>query len=814
MEVFEKLGAFYLGRLVDTERWERLPDLLLYDSRDLTTHAVCLGMTGSGKTGLCLDLIEEAAVDGVPVLAVDPKGDLGNLLLTFPDLRPEDFRPWIDPAEAARKGLSVDEFAAQTAQLWREGLAQWGQDGRRIARLREAADFAVYTPGSTAGLPLNVLRSLDAPSAAVREDEEALHDRVGATVAGLLGLLGVEADPVRSREHILLANLLERAWQEGRDADLGTLIRDIQNPPFERVGVLDVETFFPARERTELALKLNNLLASPGFSVWMDGEPMDVARLLWTPDGKPRVSILSIAHLSDSERMFFVTLLLNEVVAWMRSQPGTASLRALVYMDEVFGFLPPVANPPAKLPMLTLLKQARAFGVGIVLATQNPVDLDYKALSNTGTWFLGRLQTQRDVERVLDGLQGASAGSGGFERGKMEELLAGLRQRMFLMHNVHDTQPVVFESRWAMSYLAGPLTREQIRKLTADRKGSARVGEEVAPPPSPVAAQPPVRVSAVSAPAVHPPIPAEGGESTLRPSRVPRAGGRLLYRPALVGVARLRFADRAAKVDVWREVYALALLSSDSANPWEEAEILETPIPAEAGPLADGEPAEVPAAACRAGNYSAWRKALADHLYRTYTLRLLCCPQLKLVARADEGRGEFVARVRLALREGKDREVVRLQNRYAPKLAALQEKIRRAEERVQREEAQLSQQKLQTAISLGTTVLGALFGRKAVSTSTLGRATTAARGMGRGARERDDIRRAQDEVERLKQQAAAMEAEFEEEVAQLDASFPPAEDVIEELEIRPRKSDLAVADLRFVWTPWERVEGGMLEPLF
>lgn len=814
MEVFERLGAFYLGRLVDTERWERLPDLLLYDSRDLTTHAVCVGMTGSGKTGLCLDLIEEAAIDGVPVVAIDPKGDLGNLLLTFPDLRPEDFRAWVDPSEAARKGLSVDELAAQTAELWREGLAQWGQDGKRIGRLREAADFAVYTPGSTAGLGLNVMRSLDAPSAPVREDAEALRDRVGATVAGLLGLLGVEADPVRSREHILLANLLERTWREGRNADLGAVIREIRNPPFERVGVLDVETFFPARERTELALRLNNLLASPGFSVWMDGEPMDVARLLWTPDGKPRVSILSIAHLSDNERMFFVTLLLNEVVAWMRAQPGTASLRALVYMDEVFGFLPPVANPPAKLPMLTLLKQARAFGIGIVLSTQNPVDLDYKALSNTGTWFLGRLQTQRDVERVLDGLQGASAASGDFERGKAEKLLAGLRQRMFLMHNVHDTQPVVFESRWAMSYLAGPLTREQIRTLTADRKGPARMGEGVAPPPSRAVVPPLAPVSAVSGAEIRPPIPAEAGEGTIRPLRLPRLGGRPLYRPALLGVARLRFADRTAKLDVWREVYALALLSGDAANPWEEARIFETPVPVEDGPFAEGEQADVPAAIFRAGSYAAWRKALADHLYRTYTLQLFRCAQLKLVARADEGRREFVARVRLALREKKDREVARLQNRYAPKLAALQERIRRAEERVQREEAQLSQQKLQTAISLGTTVLGALFGRKAVSTSTLGRATTAARGMGRGARERDDIQRAQDEVERLKRQAAAMEAEFEQEAAQLETSFPPAEDLIEELEIRPRKSDLGVVDLRFVWTPWERVEGGMLEPLF
>src|SRR5687768_7349776 len=461
---FEKLGVFYLGNVRSGEE-SGAP--LLYDSRDLTTHALCVGMTGSGKTGLCIGLIEEAALDGVPAIAIDPKGDLGNLLLTFPDLRAEDFRPWVEESEARREGLDPDAFAESQAKAWREGLAAWGQHGDRIRRLREAAEFAIYTPGSTAGRPLSILRSLAAPAAGIRDDAELLADRVGTTVTGLLGLLGIEADPLQSREHILLATILQEAWRAGSDLDLAGLLHAIQEPPVERIGVMEVEAFYPAKDRYTLALRINNLLASPGFATWLSGEPLDVGRLLYAESGKPRVSIVSIAHLSDAERMFLVTLLLNEVVGWVRGQPGTSSLRAIVYMDEIFGFFPPVAAPPSKRPLLTLLKQARAHGVGIVLATQNPVDRDYKRLANAGTWFLGRLQTERDKERVLAGLEGVVAGSeSGFDRGRTGEILAGLGKRMFLMHNVHERKPVVFETRWAMSYLRGPLTRSEIQRLT------------------------------------------------------------------------------------------------------------------------------------------------------------------------------------------------------------------------------------------------------------------------------------------------------------------------------------------------------------
>src|SRR5712671_2206543 len=392
---FEKLGVFYLGRPYDPQQKKSQDGVLLYDSKDLVTHAVCVGMTGSGKTGLCLALIEEAAIDGIPAILIDPKGDLANLLLTFPGLRPEDFRPWINEDDARRKNLSPDDYARQQAELWQKGLAAW--------------------------------------------DEELLRERIGTTATSLLGLLGIDADPIKSREHILIATILDAAWRQGRELDLAGLIQQIQTPPVKRVGVLDLDASFPSKDRFALAMSLNNLLAAPGFGAWMEGEPLDVDALLHTPEGKPRVAIVSIAHLSDAERMFFVSLLLNQVVGWMRTQSGTTSLRALLYMDEIFGFFPPVANPPSKTPLLTLLKQARAFGVGVVLATQNPVDLDYKGLSNTGTWLIGRLQTERDKARVLDGLEGAAGTAGqGFDRAGLERILSGLSTRVFLMNNVHE----------------------------------------------------------------------------------------------------------------------------------------------------------------------------------------------------------------------------------------------------------------------------------------------------------------------------------------------------------------------------------------
>lgn len=466
MEDFEKLGVFYLGRPYDLAKKKPKPGWLLYDSKDLVTHAVCVGMTGSGKTGLCLGLLEEAAIDGIPAIVIDPKGDLANLMLTFPQLRGEDFAPWINEDDARKKGLSPGDFAAQQAELWKKGLGEWGQSGERIQKLKDAADFVVYTPGSNAGIPVSILKSFAAPSHEILDDVELLRERVGTTTTSLLGLIGVEADPIKSREHILLSTILDQAWRKGQDLDLASLIQQIQTPPVSKVGVLDLDSFYPSKDRFALAMQLNNLLAAPGFSAWLEGEALDVGQMLHSPAGKPRIAIFPIAHLSDAERMFFVTLLLSQTLGWIRGQSGTTSLRAILYLDEIFGYFPPVANPPSKAPLLTLLKQARAYGLGVVLATQNPVDLDYKGLANIGTWFIGRLQTERDKARVLEGLEGAAASSGKkFDKQQMEQLLAGLGSRVFLLNNVHEDAPEVFQTRWTLSYLRGPLTRTQIKTL-------------------------------------------------------------------------------------------------------------------------------------------------------------------------------------------------------------------------------------------------------------------------------------------------------------------------------------------------------------
>ncbi len=800
MKDYEKLGAFYLGRRFDPASGRAVADEpLLYDAKDLTTHAVIVGMTGSGKTGLAVGLLEEAAIDGIPVIAIDPKGDLGNLLLAFPDLAPADFEPWIDPAEATRAGRTPAQQAETVAQGWRDGLAEWDQEPARIARFAAAAERVLYTPGSTAGRPLAALRSLAPPGPKLLADAEALRERVLGSVSSLLGLAGIDADPLRSREHVLLSSLIERAWREGRSLDIAALVREVQRPPIAQVGALDLETFFPAGDRMQLALALNNVLASPAFAAWSEGDPLDIARLLYTESGRPKLSVISIAHLSDAERMFAVTLLLSELVGWMRTQPGSASLRAILYMDEVFGFFPPVANPPSKTPMLTLLKQARAYGVGVVLATQNPVDLDYKGLANAGTWFLGRLQTERDKARVLEGLEGASAASGArFDRAQIDSLLSNLPKRVFLMSNAHEDEPVLFQTRWALSYLAGPLTREQIRRLAEFEASSTDAAEDGADE-----RRPDEVVSASSA---------AGAETTPRPIVPPQipesflpaeSEASVLYRPALLGEATLHYVDAKRKIDFWEDATLLAPLESDGHTlPWERARELGATLPArEATPVAGARFLALPAAAARAASFERWRKQLATHVYRKRPLRLFRCPELNLVSDPGESEGSFRVRVRDAKRALRDVEVERFRQRFVPKLARLREQIARAEERIAREQSQYTEKKVQAAVSIGATVVGALFGRKLGSATSVGRAATAARGVGRAASEREDIARATARAEELRTRLVALERDFEVASARLQTAIDSAALPLEETNIAPRKSDIDVHPLTLVWVP-------------
>jgi hypothetical protein len=796
---FEKLGAFYLGREYDPASNTLRDDLVLYDSQDLTTHAVCVGMTGSGKTGLCLSLLEEAAIDGVPAICIDPKGDLGNLLLTFPALAPADFEPWVDAGEAQRKGLSVPDLAARTAENWKKGLAEWGQSPERIARLRAAADVAIYTPGAETGLPLSVLRSFTPPPAALLADAGAVRDRVNSVVSGLLSLLGVEADALTSREHILLANLVEGAWRQGVALDIPALIQSVQKPPFEKLGAFDLETFFPAKERLKLAMLLNNLIASPGFATWMAGEPLDAQRLLFTAEGKPRLSIISIAHLNDAERMFVVTLVLNELIGWMRAQSGTSSLRAIFYMDEIFGYFPPTANPASKPPMLTLLKQARAFGLGCVLATQNPVDLDYKGLANCGTWFIGRLQTERDKLRVIDGLKSAQAAT---DDSNYEALMSNLTQRVFLMRNVHEDAPVLMKSRWALSYLRGPLTGPEISRAMSARKSAS--GATAAAAAAPAAAPAPVTRA-------RPPVGAGIPEYFLTPTR---GSGAVSYRPMIAGFAKLHFVDSKLGLDEWETAGWLAPFDDAAAGPaWgDAAHDAQLKSRLSTAPAADAEYADLPAAALRAASYSGWGKTLQSFLYETARASVFQCDALKLASRSDESEGDFRARLALAARERRDAAVTELRRKWQAKLLQLQDQVRRAEERREREQSQLSQQKMQTAVSIGSSILGALLGRKAISATNVGRVGSAARSAGRWGRESQDVERAEENIEVVKQRLADAQREVEAEVASLETRFDAAAIELRSVEVPARKSDIAVGEIALVWAPWRKGADGFPAP--
>ncbi len=811
---FERLGVFYLGRPVRQDEPEQTgPDYLLLPSKQLTTHAVCVGMTGSGKTGLCIGLLEEAAIDGIPALVIDPKGDMTNLMLSFPEMRAEDFLPWIDADEARQAGLSPQAFASDKAAYWRQGLAQWDQLPERIRTMRQTTAFSVYTPGSSAGLQLSVLDSFDRPDDALLEDAEQLQELASGLAASLLGLIGLEADPLRSREQILIATLLLDAWTAGKDLGIQDLIRLIQEPPMAFVGVLPVDDFFKPQDRMQLALHINNLLASPGFSFWLEGEPLDISRLLYTDEGKPRLSILSLAHLSESERQFFVSLLLHKMVSWTRAQPGTSSLRALVYMDEIFGYFPPTANPPSKAPLLTLLKQARAHGVGVMLTTQNPVDLDYKGLANAGTWFIGRLQTERDKKRMLDGLEGAATFQGqGFRRADLDRHIAGLAQRTFLLYSVHNDDMLLFETRWCLSYLFGPMTREHIKQLEQKpTKASLIRQEQVAQPASAQKADHDFAAEADQAAAASPVLPAG-----MRPIHAPPRGSldSLVYKPAVIGVVQIGYSDRSHDLYHTEEKRRVAPITGGIFPvDWDKGLELELDLDAFDSQAHASIPFEpLTEAATDKKNHTTWKKDLADWAYRTCRLTVPYAPDLKQAAQAGEEERDFRIRLQQAAREWRDQELLRLEQKYEPKIKALEEKIRKAEQAVARKKEQASDAKMQTAISVGATVLSAFLGKKAVSATSVGKATTAARGVSRSVKQSGDLSRSQETVSAYEEQLEELHVAFDKEAQALKDQTDPNRLLIENLTVQPFKKDIQAKDLVFAWMPYRKQADGTVSP--
>jgi len=779
---YEKLDLFYLGRELDPASGKTTGRPLLYKNKNLTTHGVIIGMTGSGKTGLGIALLEEAAMDRVPALIVDPKGDMANMLLTFPELRADDFAPWVDPAEAARQGVDVLTLAATTARTWADGLHAWDQDPERIAAMRAAADFAVYTPGSTTGRPLSVLGSLDAPDGAVMNDQDAVATLVNATVTSLLSLVGIAADPLKSREHILLSSILLHHWRLGESPGLEKLIAEVLSPPFDRVGAFPLDSFYPQAKRMELGLTLNNVVASPAFAAWVSGEPLDIQRLLYTAEGKPRLAVLSIAHLDDTQRMFFVTMLLNRLVAWMRRQEGSGSLKALLYMDEIFGYFPPSANPPSKKPMLLLLKQARAFGVGVVLSTQNPVDLDYKGLANMGTWCIGRLQTAQDRERVLAGLAGA-----GIERGRLDSLLAKLRRRTFLLQSAHLDAPVVFESRWVMSYLKGPISLVELGRLIP-----AAAAGEVAAVAAPVTGAvsvggPPLMSGKIDQRFVPPPVPLE----------------KCSLNPWLAAGATVRFFNQARNIDQSRNYrLRLPLAGRERLPDWQEAE--EDPYdPAlcSATAPANSRFVVLPADLAALKSLDTLAKGFGEYLYRTLRLELFRAPALKLESRPDESEADFRVRLADRLRELKDIELGKLEQRYRGRQQQVEKRLAGAQARVEKEEADVKSRWVETGLAVGSAVLGAFLGRGGLTSTTVTRTAGAMRSANRSLKERGDVQRAQEVLAQAQGELDALDAGLHTEATALAERFAPERYPLESFSINPRKTDIHSVRLAIQWEP-------------
>lgn len=815
---FEKLGAFYLGKEYDVEAKELMDHLVMYDARDLTTHAVCVGMTGSGKTGLCISLLEEAAIDNVPAIIIDPKGDITNLLLAFPELHPEDFKPWVNADDARRKGLSIDEFTSNQADLWKNGLAKWGQDKSRIKMLRDSAEYAIYTPGSDAGIPVSILQSFAAPSLDWETNAELLRERIQGTVGALLGLIGVDADPVRSREHILLANLFEYFWQRGEDLNIQKIIMSIQNPPMRKIGVFDIDTFFPKKDRFELAMELNNIIASPGFQGWIQGQPLDIPALLATPDGKPRHSIFYIAHLSDAERMFFVTILLNQIITWMRTQPGTTSLRTIIYMDEIFGFFPPVANPPSKRPMLTLLKQGRAFGIGSVLTTQNPIDIDYKGLTNAGTWFIGRLQTERDKLRVLDGLESASSKAGqSLNRNELSSIISSLGKRVFLLHNVHEETPITFHTRWAMSYLRGPLTRTQVRELMKSKKYEApdvpeptKTAKTLQNEPAPL----PTGSFTASPPSISPDIqqvylPARKTLTMALLDIEDREGMRinvqsstLIYKPSALGMGRIQFVDRRKKVNEQKEFSVFTQPSgANETLSWENGSSIDITSRELMNRFEENANFDiVPRSINETNEFNALKNKLTDHLYHTSSVTILYNPVLKIYSSPDENKRDFQMRLKQIAREKRDDEVDKLSERYEKRLRKLDNKIRRAEVALAKKQADAKSKKYETIVSIGESVLGMFMGRR----STRGVSST----MGKHRRSRSaemSAKEAEETLRSLRQEIKELEKELQDKVSDITAQWDESLNVSEEIAIRPRRRDIEVDVFALAWMPYWQI---------
>jgi hypothetical protein len=597
---------------------------------------------------------------------------------------------------------------------------------------------------------------------------------------------------------------------------LESLVHLVQQPPFERIGVVAVDDFLSEKKRTEVAMKLNNLIASPSFASWLQGVPLDIQRMLYSPEGKPRVSIFSIAHLSDEQRMFFVSMLLNETLGWMRVQSGTTSLRAMLYMDEIYGYLPPTANPPSKRPMMILLKQARAFGLGILLATQNPVDLDYKALSNIGTWFLGRLQTERDKARVLDGLEGAATSQNAkFNRGEMEKLLSALGNRIFLMNNVHEDHPVVFSVRWVMTYLRGPLSRNQIKSLVdPKREAFASLMQGTATKKSPRSGPPPLpkgKKDDEDAGFLPPSSDEEeettttsSGDSSFRPKLPDPAveyfqnEGGSQYMPAMLRSATVLFNDAKKKINGRVTVTLVNEIDAKNAKVnWDK--FLDVPRDIDLTTLGrepedDANFGELPSAAQKAATWKAIAKDLANWIYANYEAEVRYSSLLEAYSNLGESEADFRVRVSQVARELRDKAVEELRDKMVKQAKSIEDKAARAMQKVETQQAQASSAKWSTAAGIGTSILGALFGRKRSVVS----ATNVSK-VGSIFRESREAASAEQEVERYREELKALDQQLADETQKIRDQYDPTALSFETTKLTPMKKNITPSAVGILW---------------
>ena len=772
-EVYEKLGLFYLGNDVDKETMQATEALTLLKNKNFTTHAAIIGMTGSGKTGLGVSIIEEAAIDNIPSIVIDPKGDMGDLCLTDASFAPETFAPWVAD-EARAKEEDPESYAGKIAALWKEGIERTGQNTERVAKFHSVPK-TIYTPGSSSGVSVNIMSSLETPPEEIMQDGDIFSSYLKSTTISLLSLVGIVADPLDSKEYILLAQIITKAWLFDNSLSIEMIIGKIINPSFRKIGVLPLDDFYPQEARFKLASKFNALLASPSFSLWLQGDDLDIQKLLYDEKGKAKIAIFSIAHLNDDERMFFVTILLNKYIAWMRRQSGTSALKTLLYMDEIFGYFPPTKNPPSKEPMMLLLKQARAFGVGIVLSTQNPVDLDYKGLSNIGTWFIGRLQTTQDIERVIDGLGGKVGSS--FDKSEIKNLLANLQKRTFFLKSAHLDDIRLFSTRWVLSYLKGPLKRNEISLLMKEQKE----GQNIKAKSADHMIQEHGKFSSVqtidtSIPQYFEPDPSE----------------QYRYRAEVMAKAKVGFYSQSRGIDEEQTLLlSLPIDPKQQVIRWDEAEESEENF--EKFPHSAPGKAKfqvLPEVIRGDKGLRAAVRELKEYLYRGKALELLRCKSPKMESRVHESRADFMVRLQDQLNDKKEQEIEKLQERYAKKEKVLLDRISRAKERVEKESADSTG----SMIEAGIAVIGALFGK--ASPTKIGRAFKKGSTI---LKERGDMSRAEERLAKLNEDIEALEYELEDKIDVLNEKYNVENCQVESFTIKPRKSDISVENCALVW---------------